>query len=289
MFSRKLIIGFILIGLVAATFVSLALSGRHHRTGSGPGVLPVAFVAPLQQGVNAVLRSVGGVWETYFDCVGKARESDGLRQALAKAREKENRYREIAIANERLRDFLNFRNGSGLDVLAAEVVGKDPSPWFRTFIVNRGRGDGISVGMPVVVPDGIVGQVIEVSGSYAKVLLITDRMSGVDALVQRTRARGVVDGTGSAACSLSYALRRNDIEDGDIVVTSGLDRVYPKGLRIGQVASVARDDAGIFQEVAVLPFVDFERIEEVMILLPEKEAEKTPSAPEPDASEEAAS
>jgi rod shape-determining protein MreC len=125
----------------------------------------------------------------------------------------------------------------------------------------------VRVGLPVVVPEGIVGQVVEVTGRYAKVLLITDRMSGVDALVQRTRARGVVNGMGASFCSFSYALRRYDIAEGDVVVSSGLDRIYPKGLRIGEVEGVVRGHEGIFQDVRVRPFVDFERIEEVLILL----------------------
>lgn len=271
MFSRKFFAACVFLLLLVMTLVSLLLSGRH--SGSVPvvgrGVL--AFMGPLQQGASWGVRAMVSVWEVYFDCVAQARENRELRNALRLAAERENHFLELGMANERLRTFLNFREEEAFGVLAAEIVGKDPSPWFKTFVVNRGRQDGVSVGLAVVVPEGIVGQVVEVSGRYAKIQLITDRMSGVDALVQRTRARGVVNGSGSSFCAFSYALRRYDIAEGDVVVSSGLDRVYPKGLRIGLVEDVVRGHEGIFQDVHIRPFVDFERIEEVLILLSQDE------------------
>ncbi|MCW7755090.1 rod shape-determining protein MreC [Desulfobotulus sp. H1] len=267
MFSRKFILVCLFFVLLAATLASLVLSGRHPRPAQGPGGVALTLMGPLQHAASRSIAALGSVWQVYFDCVRQARENRELRKELALARENENYYLELSIANERLRSFLNFRETLDGEVLAAEIVGKDPSPWFKTFIVNRGRADGVRVGLPVVVPEGIVGQVVEVTGKYAKVLLITDRMSGVDALVQRTRARGVVNGSGASFCSFAYALRRYDVAEGDVVVSSGLDGIYPKGLRIGMVEAVVRGDEGIFQDVRVHPFVDFERIEEVMILL----------------------
>jgi rod shape-determining protein MreC len=116
-------------------------------------------------------------------------------------------------------------------------------------------------------PQGIVGQVIEVSKHYSKVMLIIDRNSAVDALVQRTRARGVIKGESTDLCRLDYVLRKNDVRIGDTVLSSGLDGVYPKGLLVGQVSEVIQHDADIFHDVIVTPFVDFEKLEEVLVVL----------------------
>jgi rod shape-determining protein MreC len=116
-------------------------------------------------------------------------------------------------------------------------------------------------------PQGIAGQVIEVSNHYSKVMLITDRNSAVDALVQRTRARGVVKGESTERLRLDYVLRKKDVKIGDVVVSSGLDRIYPKGLRVGLVAQVIEHEADIFHEVLISPFVDFEKLEEVLVVL----------------------
>jgi rod shape-determining protein MreC len=147
------------------------------------------------------------------------------------------------------------------------VIGKDPSTWFKTVIVNKGVKDGATRGLPVVVSEGIVGQVVETAGGYAKVLLLVDQNSAVDGLVERTRARGVIRGGAGGKCLFDYALRKDDIRIGDIVISSGVDSVFPKGLRVGQISEIVKRNAGVFQDVIMTPFVDFEKLEEVIIIL----------------------
>jgi rod shape-determining protein MreC len=125
-----------------------------------------------------------------------------------------------------------------------------------------------------VVPKGIAGQVTEVSSHYSKVLLIIDPNSAVDALVQSDRARGIIKGDAAGRCLFKYVLRKNDIAVGDIVVSSGLDGVFPKGLAVGKVSSIFKPKAGIFQEVTVTPYVDFEKLEEVLVVLNPKRKTK---------------
>jgi rod shape-determining protein MreC len=151
-------------------------------------------------------------------------------------------------------------------ILSAELIGRDTTPWFKTIIIDKGKADGIEKGFAVVVPEGIVGQVIHASYHYSKVLLIIDSNSAVDALVQKIRARGVVKGEPTGLCLFDYVLRKHEINVGDTVVSSGLDGVYPKGLRIGRVSEVVKRNSDIFQEITVIPFVDFETLEEVLIL-----------------------
>jgi len=120
--------------------------------------------------------------------------------------------------------------------------------------------------MPVLIPEGVVGQVIDAGGNYSKVLLIIDQNSAVDAVVQKNRARGVVKGVSSDRCILKYVVRRHDIEPGDNIVTSGFDGVFPGGLYIGYVEKIYQSSAGLFHEVEIKPYADFEKIEEVLVL-----------------------
>jgi rod shape-determining protein MreC len=134
-------------------------------------------------------------------------------------------------------------------------------------IIDKGSSDGLQKGLPVVLPTGIAGQVIEVSGRYAKVMLIIDRNSAVDALVQRSRARGIIKGASADRCRFEFVLRKHDVQIGDTVIASGLDGVYPKGLRIGRVTDLSERSSDIFYEIMVTPFVDYEKLEEVLVIL----------------------
>ena len=181
--------------------------------------------------------------------------------------EKNNSLKEIELSHSRIRDLLEFKSSLKRQVVAAEVVGKDPSPWFKTVIINKGDKAGVKKGMPVLTPEGIAGLVTDVSNVYAKVLLIIDQNCSVGALGQNTRARGITKGEPSGKLRFEYVLRRHDIKQGDIVISSGLDGVFPKGIRIGYVHEVKKPNSGVFQEVAITPFVDFEKLEEVLVVL----------------------
>lgn len=201
----------------------------------------------------------------YFDLVSVSRENQVLRELLDRAVQRNHDLLEVELSNQRLRDLLNFRKNIPGRFIAAEVVSRDPSAWFQTVIIDKGRGEGITKGLPVVVSKGIVGQITDVSAHRSKVLLVIDRNSAVDALVQRTRARGIIEGKSTRQCVLKYVLRKDDVKVGDVVISSGLDGVYPKGLQIGHVSSVVKRSSGIFQEVMVTPTVDFEKLEEVLV------------------------
>ena len=253
--------------LVAVGLISLTITSRHPSLSSGINRIIIAFVGPFQGAVTHSVNSVQDIWFHYFYLVSAAKENRTLKKAVNESIAEKNRYNEIELSNTRLRNFLNFQTTKSGKVLAAEVVGKDPSPWFKTIIINKGEADGVQKGYPVVVPEGIAGKIIEVSDHYSKVLLITDRNSGVDALVQRSRARGIVVGESTDQCFFEYVLRKKDVVPGDNVITSGMDGIYPKGLRIGIVHKVVKRDAGMFQAVKIFPYVDFEKLEEVLVIL----------------------
>ena len=266
MFSKKtvMIVGVIL--LIAVNIIILSVTSTRYPS-FGPGRIAIALTAPFQNAVVGTARFFSDVWQQYFMLVGIGRENEELRQALRRTREQNHRLQEVALSNQRLRQLLEFQQKTDRRAVAAEVIGKDPSPWFKTIIIDKGHRDGLTKSMPVVVPEGIVGQVIEVAGIYSKVLLVIDQNSAVDALVQRTRARGIVAGAIDSGCLFKYVLRKHDVQVGDAVITSGLDGVFPKGLRVGQVSGVVKRTAGIFQEVTVTPYADFETLEEVLVIL----------------------
>jgi len=266
MFSRKVVMIFGLVILIAINVVALTIASRRQILAPGPGQIAVLVVAPFQKAVTNSIRSVRDVWAHYFDLVDVSLENVALKAKLAEYDRQANHYRELEMANARLRTLLNFQETTQNKVIAAEVVGQDPSPWFKAVIIDKGGKHGIQSGMPVVVAEGVAGVVTEVASHFAKVLLIIDQNSAVDALIQRTRARGIIQGESAGRCQFKYVLRKQDVDLDDTVVTSGLDGVFPKGLRIGRVSGLTRREAGIFQDVTVIPYVNFEKLEEVLVV-----------------------
>lgn len=269
MFSKKTLVVIGIILLIAVNITVLSISVKRRSPSYDPGNMTIFLLAPFQETVTRVLGFFEDIWNHYFFLVTVSTQNEELRKAVAVATERNRQLTEIELSNQRLRTLLNFQQNIAKIVVAAEIIGKDPSPWFKTFIVDKGEVDGIEKGSSVVIPEGIVGQVIEVGKHYSKVLLIIDPNSAVDALVQRTRSRGLIKGGIGGKCLFKYALRKHEIQVGDSVISSGLDGVYPKGLHIGKVSGVVRRNAGIFQEVTVIPGVDFEELEQVLIMAKE--------------------
>lgn len=263
-----------LIVVVAVNIIVLAISSQGHAPSRGLGRFAIQVVAPFQSVVTGAIRSCRDVWLHYFYLAGVSMENDALRRKLDEAQNRSHVFQEIERSNLRLRSLLSFQKTMQQDVLAAEVIGQNPSPWYRTVVIDKGNRDGVRKGMPVVVPEGIVGQVMAAGAGYSKVLLIVDQNNAVDALVERSRARGIVSGNPDGICDFKYVLRKSDVVVGDPLISSGLDGVFPKGLRIGAVSGVIRKTSGIFQDVTVTPYVDFEKLEEVLVVIS--------PAPEPD-------
>ncbi len=149
----------------------------------------------------------------------------------------------------------------------AEVVGQDVSPWFRSVLIDRGRRHEVRSGMPLVTDRGVVGLVTATSPRASRAMLVLDRQSAVDAIVQRSRARGIVRGTGAEQLEFVFVVRGDDVRVGDVVITSGVGGVYPKGLRIGEVTALEVDEDRLLHTAAVEPAVDFGRLEQVFVML----------------------
>jgi rod shape-determining protein MreC len=148
-----------------------------------------------------------------------------------------------------------------------EVVGQDVSPWFRSVLLDRGHTNGVRAGMPVVTDAGVVGLVTATSANAGRTMLLLDRQSAIDGIVQRSRARGIVRGRGSDRLEFEFVVGGADVQVGDVVISSGLDGVYPKGLRVGEVEEVVASSYGLTQRALLKPAVDFGRLEQVFVVL----------------------
>jgi len=267
MFSKRMVMIVGAIVLIAVNVIVLSVNSKRPAPSTGIGRIAVSIVSPFQEVVSNIINFTKDIWKQYFYLVSAAKKNEELKRSLQLAEEKNNQLREMELSHARLRSLFGFQDQLQKKVVAAEVIGRDPSPWFKTIIINKGSREGLARGMPVVIPDGIAGLVTDVARTYAKILLIIDPNSAVDALIQRTRARGIVKGDPSGILQLQYVLRKHDIRNGDVVISSGLDGVFPKGIRIGYVHAVDKPNSGIFQQLAVTPYVDFEKLEEVLVVL----------------------
>ena len=271
MLSKKMVMVIGLIVLIAISVLSLSLSSRQPYPVYGPGRIAIALVAPFQKAIVGTTRFFRGIWEHYFFLVSVREENERLYAENRQLRAMQHQYLEAALMNNRMRELLGLVERITRPAIAAQVVGKDPSPWFQTVMVDKGIDQGVSKGDPVINALGIVGIVVDASADYAKVMLVTDPNSAVDAVVQDSRARGIVKGGASGSCVFNYVLSKHPVAVGDVVVSSGMDQVFPKGLPVGRVATIVKRDAGIFQDVTLTPVVDFERLEEILITpLPER-------------------
>ena len=199
------------------------------------------------------------LWHTRRDNVALMEENRKLLASIASLRETQQE-------NVRLRAMLQFEEKHHIDSVVARVIAKDVSTEFRAIRINRGASSGIRKDMAVVTPEGIVGRVFRTTDNTADIVTILDLLSAVDTIVERSRVRGVVEGKTDEVCQLRFIQRTDDIQTGDILISSGLGGIFPKGMPAGVVSKVERKKYGITQDVELRPSVDFSKLEEVMVV-----------------------
>ena len=193
-------------------------------------------------------------------------ENESLKREVAELEGKVTSYQEAFVENQRLRRLLDFKTSIRAETVPAQVIMHDLTGWFQTLIVDKGFRDGITPDMPVVNDEGLIGRILDVSDRHCRVLLITDQGSSVDAVDQRNRVRGILAGKDPNGCLLKYIRSNLDIREGDLVITSGKDGVYPKGLRLGVIQAAYKDPVDLFQKIEVKPLVRLSALEEVLII-----------------------
>lgn len=234
----------------------------------------IGLITPFQKSVSFLGRGVSGLWNDYVNLVDAQKENAILSQKTDEQSNALIQMSELLLENNRLRALLQMKEKFKLDVIGATVISNDPRGDFRVVTVDRGADDGVLANMPVVTYGGLVGRVIDSTGGSSRVLLITDPNSAEDVMVERSRFRallvGQVKDTGLNAhyymSRLEYLDRLSDIVDGDTIITSGMDEIFPPGIPVGQVTNVEKGSLDVFKRADVIPFVDFSNLEEVMIV-----------------------
>jgi len=229
--------------------------------------LVMEICSPFQKGATIAIKTVQGTFQQYVFLINLEEENRMLKQKIAQLQEENHRIKEMKLTNERLRELLQFREKKSSSMIGAEVIGQDPSSWFKSVTIDKGERDGVKKGMAVISPAGVIGQILKTAPHYAIVLLLTDYNSAIDSVVQRTRAKAIVEGKGENQCQLKYLLRADEVAVGDVVVTSGLGGNFPKGLMIGEVRKVDKKGHGVFQYAELVPSVDLTQLEEVFVIM----------------------
>lgn len=226
----------------------------------------VESLSPLFKSLGKVTSFLEDVVHEYVWLRDVRHENDSLRDRVASLEQMVTNYREAYVENLRLRRLVDFKSTIEAETVAAQVVVHDMTGWFQTLIVDKGFRDSIGPDMAVVNDEGVVGRVLDVSDRYSRVLLITDPGSAVDAIIQRNRVRGILGGKDSNGCILKYVRGNLDVQTGDLIITSGKDGIFPKGLRLGVVQGIFRDPVDLFQKIEVKPMVRLSALEEVLVI-----------------------
>jgi rod shape-determining protein MreC len=257
--------------LTTGTLLILALhllsSGvRPDSRASKPALVLVEILRPFQALMADISGGSGGFVHDYFALVGVRRENVELKQQLAQYASQQARMEELENENHRLADLLELRDALQTKAVAVDVIGSDANALERTVIVGQGSQNGLRRDMAVIANEGVVGRILMVAPDAARVLLIDDHNSALDAIDQRSRARGIVAGVIEDGLVMKYVDRSEDLKRGDRIVTSGMDGIFPRGLLVGEVGRVSQEGPGLFLNVEVIPAVNFRKLEQLMVL-----------------------
>lgn len=268
---ERLRVPLLVVLLAALSLVVIASDRRIMARGSEErGLLPglvMELAAPVQKVLSLPAWLARSGWGRYVALLEVRAENERLAARVAELEEENLQYREALVESGRLQRIAEMRTDFEAPMRPAQVVGQDVSPWFRSVLVDRGSADGVRSGMPVLTESGLVGLVTATAPHAGRTMLMLDGQSAVDVLVQRSRARGIVRGDGTDRLHFELFVRGDDVQAGDVVITSGFGGVYPKGLRVGEVVEVEPPGERLLQRALLRPAVDFGRLEQVFVLL----------------------
>jgi rod shape-determining protein MreC len=257
----------VLISVLLLSFLLLTYEIRFSEVkASLPKRLVMVVVGPFLGWIQNVSGAFTSVWGGYIDLRQVRKQNQDLKEEINRLRQEEMLLAEAKRENERLHQLLKLRQIVPGPTIASRVIGKDPSNWFRSILLDKGFEEGVSKNTTVFCPQGLVGRVTEVMDHTCRVQVITDPNYAAGALIQGSRVAGIVVGEVGPYCRLRFLPQDAQIEVGALIVTSGMGGLSPKGIPIGTVSAVERKKGALFQEARVVPRVDLFRIEEVLIL-----------------------
>jgi len=255
----------------AAMVAQIILVSAQVQSRSGVRVLSLVtfeVFSRIERAASGIIGGTRGVWQSYFALRGVRQENEVLRRQVADLEVRLQEQRALAARSEKLQELMDLKSHSAFQTIAAEVIAGNPNPGMRTVTIDRGSADGVLADMAVLAPAGIVGRIVGTPARHAaRVQLIIDRNAAAGALTERTRAGGMIIGTDAdPALRMELVSNLADVKEGDAVVASGVDGIYPKGFLIGKVERSERG-SGLYRTVTVKPSVDFSSLEEVLVVL----------------------
>ena len=258
--------GYLFLAVVIAHIV--LISAQVNAKTGVPILETVTFgaFAEVQRATSSVLNGFRGAWTGYIALRNVRSENEALRQELANAQVEVQRQRALADRTRSLETILGLSNSIELQTSAAQIIGAAASPDFRTVTIDKGSVHQLRADMAVLAPTGVVGRVVIAGPRASRVQLLVDRNAAAGALIERSRAQGVVVGAGDDRLRLEYVSETQDVAVGDTVVTSGIDGIYPKGFVIGRVDSVDKNGVA-YRSIGIRPAVDFSTLEDVLVVL----------------------
>ncbi len=263
--------------VVFLLIIALVMLSYNVKYDTGGGLfrkIVLEAAAPAQNVLSISVKSVSNAWQRYIFLVGLEEKNKNLNKKINEIEAELILYKEGYLEAQRLSKLLALRNDFNYQFISALVVAREQASLSKTILINKGSVHGLKVGMPVIAPPGLIGRLIDVSWHVSKVLLLIDESSNVDAMLQRTRLQGIIRGAGFSGGILKYIIKNQDVKEGDTIISSGMGGVFPKGLLIGKVNHVEKQDNDLFLKIKVAPFVDFSQLEEVLILASEEKKTK---------------
>jgi rod shape-determining protein MreC len=261
----------IVLTLLTLPFVFYVSNAKEARDHNFFDKAVVTISAPVQWIVRGTVEGIINVWNRYVYLVGAEEQNLAMAEELGRLRGALSRDEEMRLENERLKSLLQVRQrATGVPMVHAQIIAMASTPLFRSVRLDRGTNDGVRVGSAVVNADGVVGRVAAVAMQWSDVMLLVDANSSTDVLVQRTRARARVRGFGGdreLGIQVEYLSRTADVEPGDVLVTSGVGEVFPKGLRVGRVTATETRSFGLYQNATIEPAVDIRKLEDVLVVV----------------------
>lgn len=271
--KKSIIAGIILVAILLAGIRFTAATNRTQLTQLE--IILRDSIAPLYSGVmqvSSVIVNMGNSITLYNELL---EENRYLKEQVRLLSLQNSIMEEYRLENQRLSKLLDFKetHGDELNLVAAKVIGRNLGNWFDTIIINKGTNHGIRVNMAVINYQGLVGRVVATSRNTAEIMLLLDRESAVGSMVQRSRTFGVVESTTTGDYPLQMIHMTHDapVDVGDVIITSGLGEIFPKGLKIGYVAEVIMAPTRLVKQAMVIPYVEFNKLEEVMVITEVKE------------------
>jgi rod shape-determining protein MreC len=263
---------FVLAGVLVAQLLLLSLQITRNHDVRLIRVWAVALVDPFQRSMRGMTDISVGTWRTYRNLLRAQQENQELRTQLASAQSQLLQLSEQAAESGRLRAILDFKNQFPFQTVAAEVIASSPGENSNAIFIGKGVDAGLTSDLAVIIPEGVIGKTIAVFSHSSQVLLVTDPSSGVGVMLEKTRVQGVLKGDSQNLCLIRYIMNEEPVSFGEDVLTSGLDQIYPKGLRVGTVVETSAGN--IYKNIEVKPAVDLSRLETVLVVLKPNSAQQ---------------